>query len=175
MIRHIIVIGFKHVGKSTVGKLLASHFTLPYYDMDELIMKRYEQEAGKSSTPRDIMTQHGEPYFRALEARVFHTTLTALTTPSIITLGGGTPLLPENQTLLQGHQVVWVNASQEIVFQRIMQHGIPSFFPADQDPHKAFTKLWRERQPIYARLATLTIDSSGTPEDITRNISTLSL
>ena len=50
----IILLGIKHCGKSTQGKLLAKYFNCPFFDTDDEI----EVLTGKS--PRQIYTEQGK-------------------------------------------------------------------------------------------------------------------
>ena len=68
----------------------------------------------------------GEPFFRDLEVKALQQVIGLQ--PAVIALGGGAPLREENQAILQGHVLIYLTASPEIVFQRIMAGGIPSFF-----------------------------------------------
>ena len=61
MKENVILIGFMGVGKTSLGKLLASKLGRAFIDLDEKI----EQDAG-ISIPK-IFEMHGEKYFRELE------------------------------------------------------------------------------------------------------------
>src|SRR3546814_16840222 len=60
----IVLVGLMGVGKSTVGKRLATRLRLPFVDADTEI----ETAAGMSIS--DIFERFGEPYFRDGERRV---------------------------------------------------------------------------------------------------------
>src|SRR3546814_15712605 len=60
----IFLVGLMGVGKSTVGKRLATRLRLPFVDADTEI----ETAAGMSIS--DIFERFGEPYFRDGERRV---------------------------------------------------------------------------------------------------------
>ena len=59
--RTIILMGIKHSGKSTQGRLLAGHFGCPFIDLDDEILKIF----GKS--PREIYTEKGPAGFMHAE------------------------------------------------------------------------------------------------------------
>lgn len=57
----IILLGIKHCGKSTQGKLLAKYFNCPFFDTDDEV----EVLTGKS--PRQIYTEQGKEAFLEAE------------------------------------------------------------------------------------------------------------
>ncbi len=85
--------------------------------------------------------------------------------PSILSLGGGAPLAPENQKYLEGHIVFYLDAKPETVYERMVKNGLPSFFPKDEDPEKYFRKLWKERVPVYKKISTFVIDNNHSVEE----------
>jgi shikimate kinase len=61
----IILFGHRGVGKSSLGRRLQKHLSLPFFDLDEEI----EKKEGRS--PREIFSLQGEKTFRDLEIEVF--------------------------------------------------------------------------------------------------------
>ena len=53
----IILLGIKHCGKSTQGKLLAKHFSCPFFDTDD------EVTALTGKSPREIYSELGKEAF----------------------------------------------------------------------------------------------------------------
>lgn len=156
--QHIIFIGFKNAGKTVIGREIASRLKKPFIDLDEQIEKSYAEQFARQLSCREITKRHGETFFRDLEVTVLQEVINLQ--PSVIALGGGAPLREENQLLLKPHILIYLTASPEIVFQRIMAGGIPSFFE-EEDPLGSFKRLWEQRQQVYEDLAVLTIDNSG--------------
>jgi len=62
--RSVVLVGMMGVGKSSIGRRLATRLGVPFVDADAEIEK-----AADMSIP-DIFTRHGEDYFRSGEARV---------------------------------------------------------------------------------------------------------
>ncbi len=58
---HLVLVGMMGVGKSTVGRIVASELGRPLFDSDDMI----EERTGR--TVREIWSSDGEPVFRALE------------------------------------------------------------------------------------------------------------
>jgi shikimate kinase len=153
--KHIILIGFKHVGKSIIGKLLAQHLREKHIDLDRAIEDFYQEQYQKINNCREIVQNQGEDFFRNLE----HETLKKIIkdAPCIISLGGGTPMRIENRELMVSHCIVHLTAEPKQVFARIMRKGHPAFFPKDKDPWDTFNHLWYEREKVYKDLATFSV------------------
>ncbi|MBS0349581.1 MAG: shikimate kinase [Proteobacteria bacterium] len=157
--KHLILIGFKHTGKTAVGQLLAAKLHCDFIDSDMMIEQSYRLQYHLAYTGREIYQVHGESFFRTLERQ----TLTQLLNnpPSVIALGGGTPMAESNQIMIKAHLVIHITASPEVVFARIMAAGKPAFFPEQENPQLYFQRLWTQRQKIYQALAEITVDNSG--------------
>jgi shikimate kinase len=64
--KSIILLGMKHVGKSSIGRILAKAFGLPFYDLDhQLIKKARPGETG--ATAREIYRKEGLEGFQFWE------------------------------------------------------------------------------------------------------------
>ena len=105
------LVGFMGVGKTTVGREVASRLGLPFYDLDQLI----EERAGESVA--EIFARSGEGVFRTLESEALRDLLER--EPGVIATGGGTFARAENRTLIRAAGVsVWLDAPTEIVLER---------------------------------------------------------
>ncbi len=90
--------------------------------------------------------------------------------PLVLALGGGTPMLEANRQLLKPHSIVHVSAPKSIVFERIIINGKPAFFPKDQEPFTFFQELWQEREPVFQKIANITVQNSGSIDDAVKEI-----
>lgn len=158
--KSIILIGFKHVGKSVVGRALAQSLNKKFIDLDHEIESRYQKHYGEALTCRQMVQTHGEPFFRALESQALAEVIHADT--CVIALGGGTVVSEINQRLIENQRILHVNAPRGMVFERIMVEGRPAFFDPNKDPYEAFDSLWTERNKIYQQLTPYAIDNSTT-------------
>ncbi len=156
----IILIGFKNVGKSSVGAELARQIQGSFIDLDEVIEATYATKQTKRLSCREIVQIQGEDYFRTLEKNVFTRALQEK--PAVLSLGGGTVMDGDNQALLKGHVVIHITAPYDLVFERIMSNGLPGFFLADESPRTSFHLLWEERDAVYKQLATFSIYNGST-------------
>jgi shikimate kinase len=89
---HIALAGFMGVGKSTVGRLLASELSRPFVDTDEVV----ELNLGRSIV--ECFQSGDEAVFREAEAEAVSRALSA--EPSVIALGGGAPIRDDTRALL---------------------------------------------------------------------------
>lgn len=158
--QHILLIGFKHVGKSILGRALALRLDLPFYELDTVTEQRYAQRTGTAATCREIVQAHGEDYFRSLESEAL---VDVLKHPrGVVALGGGTPIRDVNQALIQAHFPIHITAPADIVRWRVMAAGWPQ--SAD------FDRIWNERLPVYQRLAKGTVDNAGDLDEVLNTI-----
>ncbi|HEV2614650.1 MAG TPA: shikimate kinase [Gammaproteobacteria bacterium] len=158
--KHIILIGFKNVGKTAIGKNLANTLNKPFIDLDAQIELLHEQQSGKKLTCRHIMEKSGEVIFRLLETSALQKVLRSRE-PAVISLGGGTATLSENQLLIKDHTVIHVTAPRGIIFERIMMGGRPAFFDINEDLLDSFNKLFNQREKIYETLHDIAILNNG--------------
>lgn len=170
MTQHIILIGFKHVGKSAIARALGEAMGLPSIDLDEIIKDMHAQMHNTVVfSCSQIVREHGATYFRNLERHALRHVLKEREA-TVVALGGGTPMDEENQKLLHSHQVIHITAPKGGIYERIMMSGRPAFFPKDEDPFSFFQKLWQEREPIYQELATITVHNTGSIAEVVATI-----
>ena len=79
--RSVVLVGMMGAGKSSVGRRLAARLGIPFVDAD------IEIEKAAGMTIAEIFAAHGEPYFRAGEARVIARLLEG--GPQVLATGGG--------------------------------------------------------------------------------------
>jgi shikimate kinase len=167
MTSHLILIGFKHAGKTALGESLSKRLDRPFVDLDDEILLEHSAMCENENSCREILNRHGEDFFRALESNALEKVL-AREQPFVLALGGGTPLLEQNQKLLKDLQIVHVKAPRSVVFERIMINGKPSFFPEEEDAFDHFQTLWFKRLPVFEALAEITVSNDGTIDVLTK-------
>jgi shikimate kinase len=170
----VALTGFMAVGKTTVGRVLASLLRWRFIDLDCEIERRCSQRV------QEIFAQHGEPHFRQIESVALRSVLVASYTPSVIALGGGTYVQRENSALLRerGARVVFLELEVETLLQRCRAlserpEQNPRPLAADE---ATLCALYAERLPAY-RQAELTVSAHDkTAEQVAQEIaSTLGL
>ncbi len=167
--KHIILVGFKNVGKSSIGAVLATRLKRPFIDLDDQIVAFNLERTGEKLSCREIMKIHGEEFFRQIERQVLDKIL-SLNEGMVLALGGGTPMLSANRELMKDHLIVHVCAPKSIVFERIMINGKPAFFPKNKESFDSFQELWTQRQPIFEQMADITVSNKGSIDEAVENI-----
>jgi shikimate kinase / 3-dehydroquinate synthase len=140
---HILLYGPPGSGKSTIGKHLASQLERPFIDLDDAI----EQHAG-TDIPA-IFQQQGESVFRQLESDQLGNCLTA-PGETIISLGGGALLAPENRAIAEQYgEVLCISAAPEILIKRLKSSGVNRPL-LDGDLEQRTRSLIAKREKHYA-------------------------
>ena len=167
--KHIVLIGFKHVGKTSIGEKLAEQLEKPFIDLDKEVEIEHTKRNSEKLSVRQIVMKNGLNYFRQLENQVLKKVLNT-TQQSIISLGGGTPIDPGNREIISSHLVVNIVADKSNIYERIMVNGRPAFFPDDEDPYLAFQRIWSERSKIYDDIAQITVNNNDSLEKPVREL-----
>jgi shikimate kinase len=99
--RSIVLVGMMGAGKSSIGRRLAGRLGIPFVDADT------EIESAAGMTIPEIFAKHGEPYFRAGEARVIARLLEQ--GPQVLATGGGAVMDARTRALIRDKGVsVWL-------------------------------------------------------------------
>jgi shikimate kinase len=146
--RGIALIGAPGAGKTTVGRRLAHTLELPFVDVDALIEARFEAPL------REVFAEHGESGFRAVERTA---TLGALTGPGVVAVGGGAVLDAEVASALRGWCVVWLQVSATQATRRLGLNQAGGLVLGNI--RGRLIQQLAERQAVYERLATITVDT----------------
>jgi shikimate kinase len=153
---NVVLIGYRGTGKSTIGRLVAKRLQMPFVDADEEL----ERRAGR--TIRDIFASDGEIGFRELESQVVADLLSRDQT--VVALGGGAVLRPENRQVIRAAQnrVVWLQALAETLFDRI--YGDPTTHARRPNltaggGMEEVVRLLAMREPLYRECAECSIDT----------------
>jgi shikimate kinase len=164
MLKKIVLIGPPGAGKSSIGKALAKELNLNFIDSDSEIEKISHKKIS------EIFIEDGEPAFRLLEVDVVRKVLADF--DGVISLGGGAPINPEIQEVLQdaNYPVVFIDVS-------IAQAATRIGFNKDRplllvNPRQQWISLMNDRRPIYEKLASQTISSDNQkPHEVAKQIS----
>jgi shikimate kinase len=148
--RSIVLVGMMGAGKSSIGRRLSARLGIPFVDADTEI----ENAAGM--TIPEIFARHGEPYFRAGEARVIARLLDGA--PGVLATGGGAVMDPHTRELIAEKGVsIWLNADIDVLIKRTKRRS-------DRPLVDKIKDLLPQREPLYA-LSDITIHSRDEPHD----------
>ena len=154
--RSIVLVGMMGAGKSSIGRRLAGRLGVPFVDADIEI----EKAAGMSIP--EIFAAHGEPYFRAGEARVIARLLDS--GPQVLATGGGAFMNPETRAAIAAKGIsVWLRATLDVLTKRIKRRTDRPLLK-NANPAETLRRLIDERYPTYAEAA-LTVESRDVPHD----------
>ncbi|MDL1970804.1 MAG: shikimate kinase AroL [Candidatus Desulfofervidaceae bacterium] len=155
MNEHIVFIGFRATGKTTVGKMIAQSLGRKFVDTDVLI----EERAGQ--TIAEIVKKEGWSGFRQREKTI----IKELTQQHslVIAVGGGAVLEEENvRYLKQNGILIWLKASPETICKRLNQDKkTDSQRPSltGKEVTAEIKEVLNQRLPIYQKVADIEIDT----------------
>ena len=148
----IVITGFMGCGKSQVARELARRLKVTMIDLDDVIT------AGEGRTPAQLITEAGEPAFRAIETNTLHELLQS-GAAGVVALGGGAWIETANRDLIDwyGCLSVWLDTPFAVCWERISAS-------ADERPlGKTIAEAearYNLRQPVYS-LARIHIPVTG--------------
>jgi len=148
--RSIVLVGMMGAGKSSIGRRLASRLGIPFIDADT------EIESAAGMTIPEIFEKHGEPYFRAGEARVIARLLE--NGPQVLATGGGSVMDAQTRALIGEKGVsIWLKADIDVLLKRTKRRN-------DRPLVEKIKDLLPLREPLYAQ-ADIIIQSRDEPHD----------
>jgi shikimate kinase len=148
--RSIVLVGMMGAGKSSIGRRLASRLGIPFVDADT------EIESAAGMTIPEIFDKHGEPYFRAGEARVIARLLD--NGPQVLATGGGAVMDQSTRDLIHIKGIsVWLKADIDVLMKRTKRRN-------DRPLAEKIKELLPAREPLYA-LSDITVHSRDEPHD----------
>ena len=165
--RRYLLLGMMGVGKSAVGRALAAATGGRYLDNDELVRRA----AGADLA--ELASRVGEAGLRAAESAALTVAL-AEPVPVVAGVAGGVVLDPADRRRLAaardgGAELVWLRARPETLVARIAgdtEAGKHRPWLAG-DPVAVLTAMARERAPLYAEVASCTVDvDARTPAEV---------
>lgn len=159
---NLYLVGMMGAGKTTVGRLMATHLGYRFVDTDAVI----EQVTGQSIT--QLFANVGEAAFRQLESQVL-AEVCAYTNLAIAT-GGGIVLRRENWSYLHHGLIVWLDVPVELLYARLASNTTRPLLQ-EADPLEKLQTLLEQRQPLYAQAdLRVTLTNEETPEQIATRV-----
>ena len=154
--RSIVLVGMPGSGKTSIGRRLAQYLGVEFVDADQ------EIEAAAGMSIPDIFSQHGEPYFRAGEARVIARLLDK--GPQVVATGGGAFASPDTRALVRARALsIWLKADVDLLLRRVKRKNDRPLLRV-ADPEAVLKRLLAEREAVYAE-ADITVTSLDVPHE----------
>ncbi len=157
----IALIGLRGAGKSAVGRLLAAHIEVPFFEMGDLI----EHSAGM--TLPEIFSLYGQGAYRRYERRALDW---VVENHERFVLATGGSLVTEPATfdeLLASCFSVWLKASPAEHMRRVVEQGDRRpMMGDDKEALKDLERILANREPMH-RKADVVVDTSGLSVDET--------
>lgn len=175
----IILMGIKHCGKSTQGRIISKKLSVPFFDTDDVIFEM----TGK--TPRQIYTELGNEGFQEAEEKACSFLLEKINSSAeknaVIATGGG---ICGNKKALDVLKkigtFVFLKTPERIASFRVLREisvaqdgtllNVPAFIAKKNprsvaDAKKNFHDFFIERECIYEQLADVVIDMSNSSKE----------
>jgi shikimate kinase len=153
---NLYLVGMMGSGKSTAGRHLAQQLGYRFLDADSSL----EQVAGRPIP--EIFASEGEAGFRRLEAAVLNQI--ASWHSLVVATGGGVVTQPQNWGQLHQGVVIWLDAPEALLLERLRADPTPRPLMEAPDPAARLAELLEQRRPLYAQ-ADLHIQQDGHPPD----------
>ena len=180
----LILMGIKHCGKTTQGKLLSAHFGCDFFDTDDLV------EAMTGKTPREIYSTEGKEAFMRAETEACKSLLSK-TGKFVVSTGGGICSNPDAiAELKKVGTFIFLNSDETTACDRIikeikiMENGnlenLPAYIAKENpqsiaDVRNSFHNFYMERQKIYKSICDIEVQMLpiSKPENMKKILSVL--
>lgn len=150
--RNLVLIGFMGSGKTSVGVKLSYRLKQTVEDTDKLIERRENKKIN------DIFAQEGEACFRRKETELLRELSEKRQVQRIYSVGGGTPVAPENRPLLKRlGTVIWLRVRPETVYERLKYDTTRPLLQCE-DPQSRIRELIEARREAYETCADIVVD-----------------
>jgi XRE family transcriptional regulator, aerobic/anaerobic benzoate catabolism transcriptional regulator len=150
----VSLVGLRGAGKSTIGKALAKHLSVPLCELDALIEKQSNLSLG------ELFSLHGEAYYKRLAYDIL-IKLLAENKSKVIATGGSVVTDAETWQLLKRRShTVWLKATPEDHWKRVLGQGDTRPMANRASAMAELRSILALRGPVYAEAAQ-TIDTSA--------------
>ena len=166
----IILMGIKHCGKSTQGRILSAKLNYDFYDVDDVIIELNKK------TPREIYSKSGEEAFKSAEEKAcayLKEKIISSDKGAVIATGGGICNNPAALEILHTlGKFVFLKAEESVSLERILREvsqdaegkfkGLPAYI-AKKNPRtlkevsQIFHSFFTERTALYKKIADVSV------------------
>jgi XRE family aerobic/anaerobic benzoate catabolism transcriptional regulator len=154
MSSYVALIGLRGAGKTTLGRRLALHRGVPFFELDREVEREYGATIG------EILQLHGQPGYRRFERQCLQNVLERHSA-AVVETGGGLAADPQTlPLLLDSAFVVWVRASPEEHMQRVIDQGDMRPMARSREAMRELKNILKARE-LYYRQAPMQLNTSG--------------
>lgn len=151
--RSLLLVGLKHSGKSSVGRMLARSLEVEFHDLDSEIVTL----CGDVGTARQIYRTVGREAFQALESEAA-LELARRENRMIIAAGGGTIDNRAAMDALAGScYMIFLDVDVDLLVERVFRGGVPAFVDPER-PVEHFREISERRRRAYNGACDLRIE-----------------
>lgn len=145
--KRIVLIGYMGAGKTTLGRVLAKHLNLEFFDLDWYVENRYRMKIPQ------IFQEKGEEGFRQLERLMLHEV--GEMEDVVISCGGGTPCFFDNMDYInQQAESVYLKADPEVLKEHLLMGKSKRPLIEGKSPEELIAFIRESlqiREPFYAK------------------------
>jgi shikimate kinase len=146
------------VGKSTVARVLATHWGCAALDTDDIVVSII------GASPAEFLRNEGEAAFRDREAEVLDE---ALKSDDVVSTGGGIVTTPRARERLKDQVTLWLDCDDELIVPRLVGIDRPLL---GNDPAGSLARLRAQREEWYREVSRARIDASGTIDEVVKRV-----
>jgi shikimate kinase len=155
--RNLILVGLMGAGKTSIGRLVATHLGIPFIDADA------EIERVSRMSISELFAAYGEAEFRSLETRVIKRLLKG--GPRVVSTGGGAFINDRTRWHIKRKGLsIWLKADLDVLWDRVNKRDTRPLLKTE-NPKATLENLMNARYPIYSE-ADLTVMSRDVHKDI---------
>ena len=155
--RHLWLVGLTGVGKTSIGKRLASTLEMPFLDTDAEVSRQCHLSIA------ELWDRHGEAAFRRLEVQAVEAAGQRVT-PAIVATGGGAVLSEVSRSVMRTTGVVaWVTMDLDYLADRLAPRKRRPVL--DGDLRTRLGDLMEHRHDLYAAVSDWVVDATYRSKD----------
>jgi shikimate kinase len=162
--KHIFLVGFMGVGKSTMARKMAHKLNYSFVDTDKFIEHKYQTSVA------DIIASSGIDVFRKIEHEVLRDIV--LKDQCVTATGGGMPCYYNNmETIKKSGLSIYISFPPELIFHRLRHAKVvrPLVKDLNDEALMAFIrKTLEEREQFYRQADVIIEDRSIRTEKLLR-------
>jgi len=148
----VVLVGMMGSGKSSVGRALRERTGWPFVDNDRLV------ERATGLMARELLQDRGAEAMRRAESDALRAGV-GIEPPVVVSAAAGTILDASNRALIvDAGLVVWLRAPAEALAARSVRAIHRPWL--DDDPVRWLERTLAEREPLYASVADVEIDTT---------------